>query len=45
MGREFDGAMFGHFQKVWGWKLGRMGGFLLRNDYFPKRDPIMVIWN
>lgn len=27
LGGEFGGAMFGHFQQVWGWKLGRMGGF------------------
>lgn len=27
LGREFGGAMFGHFQQVWGWKPGRMGGF------------------
>lgn len=32
LGREFSGAMLGHFQQVWGWKLGRIGGSLLRKN-------------
>lgn len=43
LGREFDGAVFGHFQQVWDWKLGRIGGFLLENDCFLRRDLILVI--